>query len=171
MTRNRKKHIYEACVLPKLLYSLETLWFTKAERSRIDGFHVRCLRQIYGIAHSFVSRVSNKSVLATASALPLSNLLLQRQLHLFRKIACMSDDNPVRGSVLQPGSIDLQEHSAKRRVGRPRLAWANCVRQHAQRAAGSESELKRMTLQARDDQEEWRQTVARYIKEPSCFHR
>ena len=64
---NRKILVYEACVQTKLLYSLHTSWFKRDELARIDAFQARCLRKILGIQHSYVSRVSNESVLGPPS--------------------------------------------------------------------------------------------------------
>ena len=66
VSRSRKMFIYESFVLPRLMYSLHTAWLNKAEVKRLDGFHCRCLRRIFGIPPSFVSRVSNEDVLSTA---------------------------------------------------------------------------------------------------------
>ena len=39
LSRQRKVQIYQACVLPRLLYSLQIAWLNKAELQRIDSFH------------------------------------------------------------------------------------------------------------------------------------
>ena len=63
ISRARKIEIYMACVGSKLMYNLETLWLLKADISRLDAFHVKCLRCICRIPHSYVSRVQNDTVL------------------------------------------------------------------------------------------------------------
>ena len=55
-----------ASVVSKLLYNLETLWLFKADISRLDAFHVKCLRCICKIPHSYISRVSNDTVFKVA---------------------------------------------------------------------------------------------------------
>ena len=78
VSRAFKKEVYLSCVVQKLLYCLHTGCFTKAELRKLDGFHARCLRKVYGIPHSQESRVSNATVLATAGLVPLSATLLER---------------------------------------------------------------------------------------------
>ncbi len=62
ISRSRKFCIYEACVLSKLLYGLESVWLLQADRNRLDSFHAQCLRRILGIPPAFPSRVSNATV-------------------------------------------------------------------------------------------------------------
>ena len=63
ISRRRKAEIYKACVVSKVIYSMESLWLLSSEVKRLDAFHVACLRKISGIKHSYVSRVSNAEVL------------------------------------------------------------------------------------------------------------
>ena len=121
---NRKILVYEACVQTKLLYSLHTSWFKRDELARIDAFQARCLRKILGIQHSYVSRVSNESVLARARRMKLSSVLLQRQLMYFFKVACKGDDHPLRSAIFKPSSLDLRPPSGKRKRSRPRQTWS-----------------------------------------------
>ena len=66
VTAARKLTVFDAVVTSKLLYAVASAWLTKGDRRRLDGFHVRCLRQILKIPPSFVSRVSNAKVLQIA---------------------------------------------------------------------------------------------------------
>ena len=156
------KHVYEACVLLSLLYSLETVWPTKAERQRLNGFHARCLRRIYGTRHAYYSRVSNADVLQMASSKPLSNMLLAKQLHLLARIASRPSGDPVRDSVFDRGSFDLVQLKEKRRVGRPRLAWGRCVYEHALKLAGSAQNLGAMLAVVGTPADTWKTRVRAY---------
>ena len=69
--------------MTKVLYALESLWMLKAVRQRIDAFQCFCLRQILHIAPSYISRVSNVSVLERSGQTPLSALLEQRQVRSY----------------------------------------------------------------------------------------
>ena len=60
---DKKVATFDACVVSKLLYCLHTAWFNKAERGKIDAFQARCLRRISGIKHSYISHISNETVL------------------------------------------------------------------------------------------------------------
>ena len=93
--RERKIQIYSACVLAKLLYSLESECFRKADISKIDAFHCRCLRVILGIPHSMISRVTNATVLETAGSKLLSTTVSSRQLILFGNIAALPDSSMI----------------------------------------------------------------------------
>ncbi len=88
-----------ACVIPKVLYALETTWLRKGDRKRLDSFQVRCPRRVHGIGHAYWSRVPNAEVLRRAAAPSLTTVLTQRQLKLFGRIACMDDDAPERTVV------------------------------------------------------------------------
>ena len=96
----RKIELYKAIVLPKLLYNLETLWLLQADKDRLDSFHAQCLRRVLRISSSYVSRVSNKDVLARAGERPLSSTLRGRQTALYKKIAALPGDDPLRFCTL-----------------------------------------------------------------------
>ena len=114
--------IFMACVVQKLLYSLESAWLNKALLHKLDGFFARCLRQILKISHSYISRVSNKYVLQQFRAPALSSILLQRQLLLFGEIARLPNEDVVRQTVFHEDGIDIKLALDKRR-GRPRKIW------------------------------------------------
>ena len=111
-----------ACVVQKLLYSLESAWLNKALLHKLDGFFARCLRQILKISHSYISRVSNKYVLQQFQAPALSSILLQRQLLLFGEIARLPNEDVVRQTVFHENGINIKLALDKRR-GRPRKVW------------------------------------------------
>ena len=131
LSTKRKLTIYAACVESTLLYSLHTSWLRQHELSRLNAFQARCLRRIPGIKHSYISRVTNATVLQRAGRGKLSDLLLQRQLVLFGEIARKADDHPVRKAVFQPSSSELAQAPGRRKRGRPRQAWATELSKHA----------------------------------------
>ena len=114
--------IYSQCVLSKLLFGLETAWLTKSEQQLLDTFHIRCLRNIHGISHSWISRVSNKYVLEKLASIPLSSLLLRRQLLFYGKLARLPATSPIRKLIFRGESYEPKEIIAKKR-GRPRSQW------------------------------------------------
>jgi len=75
----RKIRIFDACVVSKLLYGLQSACFNQAERRRLDGFYARSLRKILRLPPAYYRRVSNDIVLARARE-PLSARLLQQQM-------------------------------------------------------------------------------------------
>ena len=122
----RKYKIYDAVVLSKLLYSLDSLWLLKADRARLDAFHCKSVRRLLGIPSSYISRVSNDTVLERAATTPLSQALLCRQVSLYKKISSY-DGNSFVKLVLFSADGSPKVWSARRRRGRPRQQWATEV--------------------------------------------
>lgn len=127
ITRSRKLELYSAIVLPKFLYNLEILWLLKADKKRLDSFNVQCIRRICRIPHSYLSRVSNHQVLNICRARPLSEALCERQTSLYKKIAGLSQDHPLRVLTCQPGSHLPRVWDQCRKSGRPKQQWVSCV--------------------------------------------
>ena len=130
ITMHRKMHLFQAIVLPKLLYNLESLWLLQADRNRLDAFQAACLRKILKVPHAYYSRVSNEEVRAKAKTQPLSADLLDRQTKLYDRIADLPGDNLLRRLVCEPGSRRPKKWYHHRRRGRPKLQWAASVFQH-----------------------------------------
>ena len=80
ITLRRKVEIYQSCIVSKLLYGLQSLWLSKSQCKRLNGFYCACLRKISRIPHSFISHVTNAEVLQKTKMTPLANTLLQQQL-------------------------------------------------------------------------------------------
>ena len=123
LTWKRKVHIFICLVQSKLLYSLAALVLTKAQDRKLDGFQNRCLRKILGIAPSYVSRVSNITVLGKALCRPATAVLRKQRLQLFGKVLRSAPENPLRSSCFVPGSWTLATDQYVRRVGRPCREW------------------------------------------------
>ena len=131
--RKRKIKIFEATVLPKLLYGLAAAWLNTSERRRIDGFQNRCLRDIWGIKPAFVSRVSNAKMLQTTSRKPLTKTLEKQQLLLYGRVFRQPAGSCMRDVTFCPGSL---RPAVVRKLGRPRLEWTTEVAKLALQAAG-----------------------------------
>ena len=129
ITSRRKNELYQSCVLSKLLYGLQSIWLTKAQRCKLDGFHCRCLRRIFRIPSSYESRIPNCEVLNTANSIPLQHKLLKLQLQYYGNIM-RNQRHPGRNLVFRPGTAEVQV-CADRRRGRPTLSWASELNKHA----------------------------------------
>jgi hypothetical protein len=127
IARARKVEIYSACVLSKLLYNLESLWLLQADLQRLDAFHIRCLRKIYGIPCSYISRVSNMVVLQASQQQPLSELIAVRQAKLYQRIVELPEAHVLRKLTCEPNSDQPKQWHLTRRRGRPKQQWATCV--------------------------------------------
>ena len=121
ISRRRKIQLYHSLILSKFMYGLQTIWLSKNLRQRIDAFHCQCLRRIMGIQHSYISRVSNATVLEQSGERSLSNQLLRQQLQFYGRI---------HRNELHPGHGLLNETIIQRRVGRPLLSWVRELRKH-----------------------------------------
>ena len=133
ITAPHKKRIFDACVVSKLMYGLESVWLLQADRSKLDAFYTGSLRKILGIPHPYISRVSNVDVLKQMNARPLSEQLLARQLQLSGKIGRRPANDLTRCVALEKDAVEPKMWSSRRRVGRPCLRWTRCV--HAQALA------------------------------------
>jgi len=157
LSRAAKVRVFEACIILKLCYSLEVATLNTAEIRRLNGFQARCLRRILGIPAAFISRVSNKAVLAKANSFALSHSVVRQQLIFLGELTRRAGDDPVRVSVFQPGSIALKSLSGTRRVGRPRNTWPTLVLQAARQVAGDRLEV------LLSDRSQWNAVVQRHI--------
>ena len=133
ITKQRKLQIYNACVVPKLMYALQTCWLNKAELRRLDAFYFRCLRRIWKIPHSYFSCISNHEVGVRSNTSPLSLQLLKHQLMLYGRISRLHPTHILRVRCL---CVDLPSpmHVAKRGRGRPRSQWTDYVFNHVMHA-------------------------------------
>ena len=120
--RGRKK-IFEACVLSKLLYCLHTAWLNKAELRRLNAFQSKCFRKIPNIPHSYVSRISNKTVLEPSGRQEISKILTYRQLILFGKIAALPFTDVRRQCVFSGHTLRPRIVEQPQRRGRPKNSW------------------------------------------------
>ena len=105
LPRSRKLEVFDACVISKMLYSLESCWLLQADRDKLDAFQARCLWKICGTQPSFYSRVPNKAVLASTNQLTLSKQLLAKQLHLYGKIARLGKQSYLRQLLFEQDSL------------------------------------------------------------------
>ena len=127
ISMQRKLELHDACVVSKVMYNLESLWLLQSDLHRLDGFHAACLRSILKIPCSYISRVSNQHVLERAEQHPLSNLLREHQIKLYKNISRMPESSLLRKLTCESGSDRPRQWAGKRRRGRPKQQWAACV--------------------------------------------
>eukprot|EP00959_Pyramimonas_sp_CCMP1952_P101585 2125445-Pyramimonas_sp.AAC.1 len=82
-----------------------------------------------------ISRASNESASQIASARPLSDQPVAKQMRLVGKVARMPDCSIVPRSVSQPSSTQLAGPGGARKRGRPRVFCGRRTRAHAFSAA------------------------------------
>ena len=132
----KKLSIFQALIESKLLYSLSTCCFHKGQLRRLDGFQARCLRSILGIAPSFISRVSNREVLARASWQPLSETLTLQQLAILGKVLRADQTSPLYACSFSAHNLQPLVSQYVRKVGRPRKEWVPSVVEEATLRSG-----------------------------------
>ena len=156
----RKLQCFQAVVVPGLMYSLSTAWLTASQSRRLNGFQARCLRRILRVSPSFISRVSDKSVLQMTCHTQFTQQLLMQQLLLFGRIARSPDSDMLRDLTFISGTLQPATGKFIRKVGRPRLEWASCVAKVAHTVVGANGNL----IAAVQDAAGWRQQVHHYTR-------
>ena len=126
LTVHRKVQIFNACVVSKVLYALESLWLLKSVRNRLDAFQCYCLRQIMRIPPSYISRISNVSVLGRSSQVPLSELFKERQIRCYKRVMAASQSDFVKQLVCDSVGKPFKWY-VRRSRGRPRQRWVDEV--------------------------------------------
>ena len=123
LTWRRKLRVFTSVVESKLFYALSSMCFTVADLRRLDGFQNRCIRKIVGIPVAYVSRISNKEVLARAGHRAVSDTLRKRRLELYGKVVRSAVDHPMRQVCFIGGTTLPATDLYVRRVGRPCKEW------------------------------------------------
>jgi len=96
------------------------------------------------------------------AAMPLSQLLLMRQLYLLGMIASRGAEDLARALTLEPDTLKPRFWNSKRKVGRPPLAWNHCVYAQALMIAdGCHARLQ--DLIRTTGQSAWKQQVRKYL--------
>ena len=156
--RQRKLELFQSLILSKLLYGLAATWLNAKGQRKLDGFHNRCLRSIWGILPAYVSRTSNDTVLQLTSQRSLSTELKRQQLILYGRVARLGDGDLTRDVTFCPGTLRPAAHRYLRKVGRPRLDWTTEVGKLAVQVAG-EGNLEAVVA----DESRWRNAVGNFL--------
>ena len=127
------------------MYGLQTIWLPKTMRQKINGFYCSCLRQILGIAHSYISRISNLEVLKRAEDIALDKQLLRYQLLFYGKMM-RNIDHPIHDF--------FKKQPTQRRRGRPHLSYMRELSKHEQNMRCDSTII--------DSPSEWRKAVYLY---------
>ena len=126
-----KVRLYNAYVLPVLLYGSETWTITAKEAPRINAFGTKCLRQICGI--DWHERITNQEALALTKQVPVTDVIRRRRLTFFGHVARMSAGADTRQLLLAeppklvPGRAAAGTRKWKRARGRPALTWKRLI--------------------------------------------
>ncbi len=160
-----KMQVYNAVVISKLTYGLETLQFTKNQGGVLDSFQMKGLRKIMNIKPTFIDRsITNEEVLRLANehcqttALhqqgpknkikPVTEIIQQRRVTLLGHIIRSNPQDPMHQVTF--ANDEIETHAPwRRRVGRPRLKWIEETMKEAWSQIASNFEPYSSTLQQR----------------------
>jgi Reverse transcriptase (RNA-dependent DNA polymerase) len=115
-----KIRLFNAYVMPVLLYGSETWAFGKKEQLRLDAFGTKCLRLICGIKWS--DFVTNAEVYERTGQAPVCDAIRRRRLGLLGHIARMPPSSDARQAL-----VAQVPPSWRRPRGRPRTTWLRMV--------------------------------------------
>ena len=113
-----KVSLAKAMVFPLVMYGCESWTVKKAERQRIDGFELWCWRRLLRVP--WTARRSNQSILKEISPeCSLEGLMLKLKLQYFGHLLQRADSFE---KTLMLGKIE-----GRRRRGRQRMRWLDCI--------------------------------------------
>ena len=152
LTTSTKMAVYNACIISTLLYGSET-WTTYSRQERkLNSFHLRCLRRIFGIHWS--DKITNAQVLERAGLPTIFTLLRQRRLRWLGHVQRMQD-----GRI--PKDILYGElASGKRSIGRPQLRYKDVCKR----------DMKALDINTKNweevaaDRSKWRSVLHKQLK-------
>ena len=153
----KKVQIFQAVTLSRLLYGLSSAWLNVAEIRRLNGFQARCLRKIVGIKPSFISRVSNLTVLQKTGQRQLGEELLKQQMLLYGRVSRSCPGDLLRDLTFMPGTLQPATGQYVRRVGRPRNEWAVMLQREAFKMSSHANTIVH-------DRRLWQQAIERYFE-------
>ena len=116
--------IFQATIIPRLLYGLDTLTLEMKHLKAIDAWYFQHLRRCMGIKASYYSRITNDRVwkLAGKPETP-SQVLTSAQLSQLSKILITPPDDPMHHVVFSPGVKDRVKYTKGLRRGHPQRYW------------------------------------------------
>ena len=146
-----KLRVFDAVIVSKLLYGLESVAFTEQGCNRLDAFQYKGLRKIPHIEHPFWSHIKNKDVLELANTraattpnkriVPLSQRLVHRQIeNNGHNIRAEDLDLMKKVSMYQDGT---RRTTLFRRTGRPRCKWHTVTRKRTVKHVTDENAILR----------------------------
>ncbi len=123
--------MYNAVIRSKLLYGLECLELTEAEKAKLDSFQINGLRRILHIPPTHVDRATTNDMVLEKAAMVLEKLepikrfseSCQDQKFKLLGHILRADVNDPLHQVCFKGDQKTPKFVPKRRVGRPREHW------------------------------------------------
>ena len=119
--------VYNATILPILLYGSETWAMTQHTTNRINGFDSRALRRIERIF--WPETISNMELRARTQQPPATSLIAERRVRWYGHLLRLPPDHPTKAL------LDFQPQLAgwRRPRGAPRTRWIDVVAEDLRR--------------------------------------
>ena len=131
--------MFDAVIRSKLVYGLEAVNLTPSLVTKLNAIQFKGLRKILGMDHTFINRSNtNTKLLQNANSFknpnqipnkdirPFGEYIQSRQEALLEHTVRAPNDDPLRESMLRYNS-PMPLEPIIRRVGRPKVAWAQSV--------------------------------------------
>ena len=155
--RKWKLIVLNAVVVSKVLYGLEHIEATNAATSLLDIFHLKGLRKFINMQTTFINRLNtnetvynrandiigwdeNSNSNKVAKIIPLSDKLTEKKLSLLGHVLRRPPTHPSR-QVTFATSTGIPRATKSRRVGRPRVQWAQTNMSKAWTILGENNEV------------------------------
>ena len=128
---------YNAIIKTKLMYGLESAQLNDSIKKYLDTFHLKCLRQILNLEHTYLDRANtNDHIYETAEMemnkhnkgkhkelIKLSEYYEAQRLKTVAQIIHHKEEEDTRVSItFNKDTLQITEYSTKR-IGRPKFAW------------------------------------------------
>ena len=133
ISKRLKGMVMSTCVIPACLYGTETLALTELQQQRLQVCKNNWVRKIARVTRADRRRM----VELTGVQRSLTGRLVRSRLQWGGHVERMADDR------LPKRAADLREQGRRRR-GRPRLRWEDCVKRDVKKA-GEEGDWKKKT--------------------------
>ena len=123
----------------KLVYGLEAVNLTPSLVTKLNAIQFKGLRKILGMDHTFINRSNtNTKLLQTANSFKNPNQIPNKDIHPFGEYIQIKQEALLKHTVRAPNDDPLRESMLRcnsplplepiiRRVGRPKVAWAQSV--------------------------------------------
>nr|KAG5695709.1 hypothetical protein BaRGS_022386 [Batillaria attramentaria] len=118
--QSTKLKVYNAVVLPSLLYGCESWTSYRRHIKQLEKFHMRALRSILGIR--WQDRITNLEVLDRAQSCSIESMLLKAQLRWVGHVIRMEEHRMPRRLLY--GELAV----GRRHQGRPKKRYKDCVK-------------------------------------------